>query len=307
MKVFEASCLYPQEKKNPIAADNFRTIAFSYRLGHATVHKIVKEVCRAIVKRLGEEFMPSPTEETWRQIAADFWELWDFPNCVGAIDGKHVKIRAPANSGSLFFNYKQTYSIVLLAVVDAKYKFVAVDIGAYGKNSDGGIFSRSKLGVGLEKNTLNIPPENMLPGTTCSAPYVLVGDEAFPLKSYLMRPYPGTQIDDNEKRAYNYRLSRARRVVENAFGILSHKFLIYQRTLNLDPENANVIVYATCLLHNFIRDDNLADFKGNDSQHSQNNLINMHGQGGNAPQAAFNVREKFKAFFNSPAGALPWE
>lgn len=252
--------------------------------------------------------MPLPTEETWRQIAADFWELWNFPNCVGAVDGKHVKIRAPPNSGSLFFNYKQTFSVVLLAVVDAKYRFVIIDIGAYGKNSDGGIFSNSKLGKGLENNTLSIPPDNILPGTTCSAPHVLVGDEAFPQKTYLMRPYPGAQArDDSEKRYYNYRLSRARRVVENAFGILSQKFLIYQRTLNLDPENADVIVYATCLLHNFMRNENISDIKSCDSPHTQNNLANIQRQGGNAHQAAFDARENFKAFFNSPAGALPWE
>lgn len=256
---------------------------------------------------MGEELMPAPTEETWRQIAADFWEHWNFPNCIGAIDGKHVKIRAPPNSGSLFFNYKQTFSIVLLAVVDANYKFVAVDIGSYGKNSDGGIFSNSRLGERLEKNTLNIPPETMLPGTGTVVPHVLVGDEAFPLKLYLMRPYPGTQIDDDEKRVYNYRLSRARRVVENAFGILSQKFLIYQRTLNLDPENADITVMATCLLHNFISDENIADFTGSKSTHSQNNLINIPRQGGRAHQTAFSVREKFKAFFSSPAGALPWE
>ncbi|KAJ4928935.1 hypothetical protein JOQ06_004557 [Pogonophryne albipinna] len=88
---------------------------------HATVAVIVREVAGAIWTALVEEYMPVPQMEDWRAIAAGFQERWDFPNCVGAIDGKHVVIQAPANSGSLYFNYKCTYSLVLLAVVDAEY------------------------------------------------------------------------------------------------------------------------------------------------------------------------------------------
>jgi len=86
------------------------------------------------------EVMPQPTEERWKQISNDFWNVWNFPNCLGALDGKHITIQAPANSGTNFFNYKKTFSVVLLALVDANYNFIAVDVGAYGKNSDGGIF-----------------------------------------------------------------------------------------------------------------------------------------------------------------------
>ena len=104
-------------------------------------------------------------------------------------------------------------------------------VGSFGRNSDGGIFARSKLGKYLETH-LGIPEDKQLPGTSCFAPHVIVGDEAFPLKTYLRRPYSGSQNKgDNEKSISNYRLSRAKRVVENAFGILSHKFQIYHRTL----------------------------------------------------------------------------
>lgn len=117
-------------------------------------------------------------------------------------------IQAPGNSGSLFFNYKKTFSIVLLALVDANYKFIAVDIGSYGRNSDGGIFCSSNIGKGLERNKFNIPVDTRLPGTTNIVPHVIIGDEAFPLKTYLLRPYPKSQIqDDDSKRHFNYRLS----------------------------------------------------------------------------------------------------
>jgi hypothetical protein len=111
----------------------------------------------------------------------------------------------------------------LLALVDAHYKFTAVDTGSYGRNSNGGIFAHSKLGKYLETH-LDIPEEKQLPRTSCLAPHVIVGHKAFPLKTY---PYPGLQSKgDNEKSIFNYWLSRARRVVENAFGILSQKFQI---------------------------------------------------------------------------------
>jgi hypothetical protein len=84
--------------------------------------------------------MPTPIRTIESQIVDDVWVLWNFPNYTGAIDGKHVKIQAPPQSGSKFFNYKHTFSVVQLALVDAHYKFTVVYIGSYGRNIDGGIF-----------------------------------------------------------------------------------------------------------------------------------------------------------------------
>lgn len=106
--------------------------------------------------------MPKPTEEMWKHIADDFYTIQNFPNCLGAIDGKHIIIQAPPNSGSLYFNYKKTFS-VLLALVDAHYNFIAIDI-AYSKNSDGGIFANSNMGRALQQNNLSIPGNAALPG-----------------------------------------------------------------------------------------------------------------------------------------------
>lgn len=93
------------------------------------MQSIVLEVCNAIISNLKEECMPTPKEDDWKTISNEFWEIWNFPNCIGALDGKHVVIETPPNSGSLYFNYKKTFSIVLMALVDAKYKFIIVDIG----------------------------------------------------------------------------------------------------------------------------------------------------------------------------------
>lgn len=90
-----------------------------------------------------------PDKEEWIKIVQNFDTLWNFPNCLGAIDGKHVMIQAPPNSGSLFFNYKGFFSLVLLATCDAHYRFTTLDIGAYGRQSDGGIFLNSLLGQSI--------------------------------------------------------------------------------------------------------------------------------------------------------------
>ena len=83
---------------------------------------------------------------------------WNFPNCIGALDGKHVNIKPPANSGSYHYNYKQRFSIVLMALVDADYRFIYVDIRCNGRVSDGAVFRYCTLSSALENNTLDIPP-----------------------------------------------------------------------------------------------------------------------------------------------------
>lgn len=118
-------------------------------MGISTVSQIVEEVCDAIWRKMQPVYMPTPDEAMWRTISDGFNSRWNFPHCIGAIDGKHIEIQAPPNSGSKFYNYKKYYSTILLALVDSNYKFTAVDIGSYGKECDGGIFTESVLGKDL--------------------------------------------------------------------------------------------------------------------------------------------------------------
>ncbi|XP_047101009.1 uncharacterized protein LOC124719871 [Schistocerca piceifrons] len=152
-----------------------------------------------------------------------FDELWQFPNCLGAMDGKHVAIAAPRSADSLYYNYKKFNSIVLLAIVDAKYWFSLIDIGCNGRVSDGGVFQQCKISSALRENWLQVPQEKVLKNSNISLPHVVVADDAFRLQSYSMKPYKDYK-NETHKNVFNYRLSRARRVVENAFGILSNLF-----------------------------------------------------------------------------------
>ncbi|XP_065325508.1 uncharacterized protein LOC135932116 [Pelmatolapia mariae] len=144
--------------------DSFRTIAYSFRVGVSTVSQIIPQVATAIWDCLVDDFMAVPSTADWRSIAEGFQERWNFPLCCGALDGKHVQMKAPPNSGSMFHNYKGTFSIVLLAVVDARYRFRIIDVGGYGRTSDGGILANSTFGQALRAGTLHLPPDQPLPG-----------------------------------------------------------------------------------------------------------------------------------------------
>ncbi|XP_071940897.1 uncharacterized protein [Antedon mediterranea] len=292
--------------------DSYPTMYFAYRVGKSTICKIISEVCQAIWDNLKNTYMAIPSRSDWKQIAEEFNSKWNFPNCIGAIDGKHVQIVAPDRSGSLFYNYKSTHSVVLLALVDADYCFSFIDVGNYGSNSDGGIFARSDLNRAITNKTLEVPEDVNLPGSPelGPMPHVILGDEAFPLKTNIMRPYPGKELTD-EKRIFNYRLSRGRRISENVFGQLAAKYRIYFRVINMHPKNVDKIIKATCVLHNYIK--KTSDRSGRlppteDVDLSQYEGIQPLRQIGNhAGVDAMGIRDAFKDYFNSPNGEVVWQ
>ncbi len=145
---------------------SFSDLTYEFYLGKSTIREIVHETCSSIWSRLKPIEMPEPTLEKWVEIAETFWQKTNFPNCVGAVDGKHIRCTNPKNSGSKFFNYKHFFSVVLMAVVDTNLSFVAIDVGAYGREGDSSIFKNSMPGRKLYNGTLNLPPPKCLPGTS---------------------------------------------------------------------------------------------------------------------------------------------
>ena len=287
-------------------------------MGTATIAVIVREVCTAIWDELSPVYLPTPTEEMWRKSADRFMEKTQFPNCVGAVDGKHIHIKAPPHSGSLFRNYKHGFSIVLMAIADADCKFLLVDVGHAGINSDSGIWKHCEMGQRVRDNDLNFPPHAPLPGYPHGdMPFVLVGDEAFALSDHLMRPYPGRRdckkLMPKDQNIFNYRLSRARRVVENAFGLLTMRWQIFTRPMNMLPNNAQLVVQACLVLHNLLHEpgSTVSTMRARlQTQNQQNPIPRLRGLtrfGEHAPDRCKVIREVFKRYFMSPAGTLGFD
>ncbi|XP_067216735.1 uncharacterized protein [Linepithema humile] len=234
------------------SGDSMTSISYAFRIGHNTVSKIIAEVCEEIWTTLKEKVFLQLNETNWHTISDDFNKDWNFPHCIGAIDGKHIVMQAPANSGSCFYNYKGNHSINLLAISDAKYRFIIVDIGAPGRQGDSGVLTNSGLMNLLEDKKLKIPPAAQLDGSNEEFPFVFVADEAFPLTTYMMRPYSRSGNLNITNKIFNYRLSRARRVVESSFGILAARWRIFRRPIIACTSTVQKIVQASTALHNFI-------------------------------------------------------
>ena len=258
--------------------------------------------------------LPVSTEE-WNSIADEFNTRWNFPNCLGAIDKKLVHVQRPVTAGSQYFNYKRSFSVNMMALVDARYRFLFVAVGAQGSANDAAVYDASALAdaIANPENPLNIPPPRALPGTSVETPMLFVVDEAYPLKPYLMKPFSSRGLGASE-RIYNYRLSRARRVVENAFGILVNRFRILTGRMQLQPNVVCDVVMACCALHNFFRtkaaDASTAaeDDLDEDSDLTTVDFVTHETRlaGANYNAASKLVRDKLAAYFVGP-GQVQWQ
>ena len=189
----------------------FITSILSLQPYNHTISKFLPEVSRAIQDEFTREYLKCPTTpDEWKELEREFRIRWNVPHALGALDGKHVALKKPKNSGALYHNYKGFFSIVMLALVDGQYKFRWVDVGTAGSCSDAQIFNASQL-----KRRIEAP----ITQGGRDVPYFILADDAFALKTWLMKPY-GRRLLTREERIANYRISRGRRVVENACGLI---------------------------------------------------------------------------------------
>lgn len=267
------------------------SLAFCFRISTQSISIILRQTMKLLIKKLAQDYLPKPTTEKLIEVGKEFLDQWNFPHCCGAVDGKHVRIKAPAKSGSLYYNYKNFFSSVLLAIVDAKYKFIAVDIGVPGSQSDAGILDSSPIGNLFGENGILPAPSNVN-GYTKELPHVIIGD------------VPGDNLDPSSA-IFNYRLSRARRVVENAFGILNAKWRIFSTQINANNDLVNLIVMCSVILHNFliVRSDDSAINEDGDPQVG---FLDLGWRGGrNHSNRAKEIRHDFAEYFISDVGCLP--
>ncbi|KAG8193586.1 hypothetical protein JTE90_000222 [Oedothorax gibbosus] len=265
----------------------YRTIGNLFGVSKSSVCKIVAEFCTLFVHLCSKDFIQLPTtEQEILRAATEFESFWDFPQCVGAIDGTHIKIQPPKVHAHSYYNYKQFYSVVLLAVVDYAYKFMYVNVGSCGRNNDAYVFQNSSMPAYLRREEMGKCSREL---GGLQVPVYVVGDSAFPLMQTLQKPYPEFNGMPDTLRNYNYRLSRGRRVVENAFGRLKARFRILRKLENRLDTAVNII-HATCILNNVceIFGDSVDPVWMNDVQLDSANTVSIVG---NRDVEANNIRE----------------
>ena len=129
-----------------------------------SISYIVREVCQAIHSILEAQYMPTPSNRAeWSRIAEELERKWQFPNCIGAIDGKHVVICPPSGCGSFYYNYKGTHSVVLMAIAGPNYECLYADVGTNGRVSDGGVWNKTRLLKRLEGGSIGVPEDKPPP------------------------------------------------------------------------------------------------------------------------------------------------
>ena len=226
----------------------YRTIAHLFGVARSTVCVIVHDTCKAIVDILFDEFITFPHGRQLEKTISGFQAKWQVPQCVGAIDGSHIPVSVPAHSHTDYYNRKGWYSVLVQAVVSYDYTITDVNIGWPGSVHDARVLVHSEL-YRKAISGEHLPPASAKCISGVQVPPYLIGDAAYPLKTWLMKPFPDRGLSNNEK-TLNYRLSRARMVVENAFGRLKGRWRRLMKRNDMTLDNIPVIIAACCVLHN---------------------------------------------------------
>ena len=227
---------------------SFRTIAAHFDVGKSTCVTITKEFCKAL-NRLAINYIrfPSNGDETARAIAL-FQDECKIPQAVGAIDGTHIEIIAPDEPFD-YFDRHHRYSVTMQAVVGENLMFLDTAIGYPGSMHDARILRASNIFTKAENGEILKEPAVTLNGETVRP--LLLGDGAYPLLPWLLKPYPINVILNRSQKRFNKTLSSARSAVERAFGILKARWRILLKRLDNKFCNIPEVILTCCILHNF--------------------------------------------------------
>ena len=203
----------------------------------------------------------------------------------------------------------------MLALVDGQYKFRWVDVGTAGSCSVAQIFHTCHLKMKIDDDSIGFPDPAPIAQGGQDVPYFILADDVFSLKTWLMKPYGRTMLTRGEKIA-NYRISRSRRVVENAFGILVSRFKVMMTTIELPTETVRDVVLTCVVLHNIFRSQYQGQHDGqqpgdddDDDVPGDGRLIGGAADGGsdrNPAREAKRLRDYLKDYFNNK-GAVAWQ
>ena len=230
--------------------ESYTSLSCQFRVGRSTISKFLPEVCRAIQDEFTREYLRCPTTpDEWKELEWEFRIRW---NALGALDGKHVALKKPKNSGALYHNYKGFFSTVMLALVDGQHMFRWVDVGTAGSCTNAQMFNTCHLKRKIDDGSIGFPDPEPLTQGGQDVPYFILADDAFALKTWLMKSN-GRRMLTREERIANYRISRGRRIVENTFGILVSRFSVMMTTIELPLETVMEVVFTCVVLHNILR------------------------------------------------------
>uniref|UniRef100_A0A8C3IAC3 Putative nuclease HARBI1 n=1 Tax=Chrysemys picta bellii TaxID=8478 RepID=A0A8C3IAC3_CHRPI len=238
----------PVEKQVAIAIwklatpDSYRSVTNQFGVGKSTAGIVSMQVCKAINRIL---LRRTVTLCNVQEIVDGFAKM-GFPNCGGAIDGTHIPILTPPHLGSEYVNRKGYFSMVLQALVDHRGRFIDINTGWPGKVHDARIFRNTWLFRKTEARTFF--PERKITVGEIEMPILILGDPAYPLMPWLMKPYTGSL--DSSKERFNYRLSCCRTTVECAFGRLKARWRSLYGKLDLAENSIPAVISACCALHN---------------------------------------------------------
>ncbi|XP_049867519.1 uncharacterized protein LOC126367811 [Pectinophora gossypiella] len=219
--------------------DSYRNLHYLFKVSPSAISLIIPAVCKAINIVLKDQIKLPQSPEHWLSIEEGFRR--QFPRCIGALDGKHIVIKCPTQSGS------GAYTIVLMALVDMDYNFIFANIESKEHTNDCLLWQK------IDSNNINLPPDTPLPGREQNVPYVFLGDGALASHKHLIIPYPGNHNIGTKEHTFNYILSSTRVVVENVFGLLTNVFRVFRKPIEIDIEKAPIITMTCILLHNFLR------------------------------------------------------
>lgn len=292
----------------------FVSLALYFARGDTSISKIIAETTSVIWDTLHDEYMAIPSTDKWKAIANRFNELWDIPNCLGAIDRKHIRIQKLHNTGSRNYNSKN-HSIILMAACDADGLFTMIETRYACSGNEGGAFQNLSLTHWLERDGLNLPQSSPLPHdeTSQEVPYFFIGNNAFPLKRYLLRPFPNEHKIDNKKIIYNYRFSRGTKTMERSFDMMAQKFQVLLTPVRcFSYQTVASISKAACILHNFVGvKDGLENsapvvecdqFNGTQEFNLQEEVMQI-----NAYSSGATVRKYMSNYFIKAGASLPWQ
>ena len=237
--------------------DYYYTISEMTGFGVATVCNITIEVSQVIVEKLWKEAVSNKfpsTLDDFKDCLLDMEEMWQFPLAFSALDGCHIPIKMPRGGGHSakeYHNFKNFYSVVLMGMVNAKMQFIWASVGCPGSNHDSIIFrSTSVYSKFMESNILPTFTK-LIEGV--KVPFMILADSAFPHLPWIQKPYTNAVLSEKQ-RYFNYRLSRARMVVESAYGILKSRWRVLHRRCDSNNETMKVKTLACIVLHNLCID-----------------------------------------------------